>query len=163
MRIRLNAAAVSRSYDTRLGRFTDDEAIPCFRCGVCCRRWQPLIAHVEADRLAAHLQMPTEEFLRTHARPYPFAEETYQLNERDGGCTFLAVAGGRSLCTVHPARPQACRDWDASFGRKECLDGLQAISPTGQGLALLTLYDSDQDLADLVAHLRSASGFPGAQ
>ena len=42
MRIRLVAAEGERSYDTQLGRFTDAEAIPCFRCGECCRRFSRL-------------------------------------------------------------------------------------------------------------------------
>jgi len=156
MRIRLSAAGVSRSYDTQLGRFTDDETIPCFRCGVCCRRWQPLIGREEASRLAAFLQTSTDAFLQMHTRTYPLAEDSYQLNERYGGCTFLTLEDGRASCSVHPARPQACRDWDASLGRRECLEGLTLMLKGGQGLSAVPLYESDADLAEFVAHIRSA-------
>lgn len=154
MRIRLSAAEEQRAYDTQLGRFTDAEAIPCFRCGVCCQRWQPLVDHTEAERLATHLGVETELFLAEYARPYPLREDTYQLNARDGGCVFLAFAEGRAACTVHEARPQACRAWDASFARKECLDGLRAL---GDGVGLVSSLGlfSGADAATFVAHLRT--------
>jgi Fe-S-cluster containining protein len=155
MRIRLLAVDGERSYDTQLGRFTQDEAIPCFRCGVCCRRWQPLLTRPEAERLAEHLGLGLEEFLSGYTRPYPLEEEAYLLNQRDGGCIFLRVEGdGRTLCGVHEARPQACRDWDASLLRKECLDGLAELSGIGGLVLPLTLYDDPEDAERLRRQLR---------
>jgi Fe-S-cluster containining protein len=155
MRIRLLAADGERSYDTQLGRFTDDEAIPCFRCGVCCRRWQPLLTRPEAECLAQHLGLELEEFLRAYTRPYPLEEEAYLLNQRDGACVFLQdTADGRTRCGVHAARPQACHDWEASLLRKECLDGLAALSGAGGLVLPLTLYDDPQDAERLRRQLR---------
>jgi Fe-S-cluster containining protein len=154
MRIRLTAAGTRRSYDTQLRRFTDDEAIPCFRCGVCCQRWQPLISRPEADRLAAHLGMDVGVFLGEYARVYPFEEETGQLKERDGGCVFLEFTDGRAGCKVHAARPQACRDWDASLQRKECIDGLRTSPGAAGVLVPLPLYDNADDFESLCGHLR---------
>jgi hypothetical protein len=153
-RIRLHAGAAQRSYDAALGRFTDDEAVPCYRCGVCCERWQPLVGPAEAARLAAQLDLALPDFLARYARPYPFAEETYQLRERpEGGCVFLTNDyAGRSGCAVHEARPQACRDWDASLLRRECRDGLQRLP--ADGFAAVTLYDDPDDLRLLVERLR---------
>jgi Fe-S-cluster containining protein len=152
-RIRLQASDEQRCYDEALGRFTDDEAIPCFRCGVCCERWQPLVGPVESRQLAAYQGLAVDAFLARYARPYPFAEETYQLRERpDGGCIFLTTDdNGHSGCSVHPARPQACRDWDASLLRKECRDGLRRLPP---GFDAIRLYDDPDDLRALVARLR---------
>ncbi len=157
MRIRLIAADGERSYDTQLARFTDAEAIPCFRCGVCCRRWQPLMTRPEVERLAAFLGLDAARFIEEYTRPYPLEEEAYLLNQRDGGCVFLgADERGRSLCTVHGARPQACRDWDASLLRKECLDGLGEM--TAGGLVLpLPLYDDPADAEQFLRHLRAAA------
>ena len=151
-RIRLRAGDVQHSYDEALGRFTDDEVIPCYRCGVCCERWQPLIGPVETARLAAYLGLATADFLERYARPYPFAEETYQLRERpEGGCIFLTSdPDGRSGCNVHPARPQPCRDWDASLLRKECRDGLERLPASGA----VPLYDDPDELRALVERLR---------
>lgn len=153
-RIRLRAEDRLRCYDEGLGRFTDGETIPCFRCGVCCERWQPLIGPLESARLATHLGLPLAGFLTDHARPYPFEEETYQLRERpQGGCIFLETIEGRSGCRVHEARPQACRDWDASLLRGECRDGLNRAS--GDGFAPIALYDDPADAARFVAALRT--------
>lgn len=152
-RIRLQAGDERRSYDEALGRFTDEEAIPCFRCGVCCERWQPLIGLAEIERLAAQLGLVIDDFLARYARPYPFAEQTYQLRERpEGGCIFLTDDGDRAGCAVHAARPQACRDWDASLLRKECRDGLQRLP--ADGVQTVALYDDPDDLRALVARLR---------
>src|SRR5436305_1479184 len=101
-------------------------------------------ALVRSGRLGGLLTRPAvtwlglepERFLAEHARPYPLQEDAFMLNQRDGGCVFLARdAEGRSLCSVHEARPQACRDWDASLLRRECLEGLGA-PPPGSSLVL---------------------------
>jgi Fe-S-cluster containining protein len=158
MRIRLNAVDEGRSYDTQLARFTDAETIPCFRCGVCCQRWQPLIGRLEADRLAASTGMETADFLAQFARPYPLEEDTHQLLERDGGCVFLRFDNGLAGCSVHEARPQSCRDWDASLLRRECLDGVRGeTSPSGL-LIPLRLYEDDRSNRELADRLRLGPG-----
>ncbi|HEY7294182.1 MAG TPA: YkgJ family cysteine cluster protein [Dehalococcoidia bacterium] len=162
MRIVLGAAEEQRSYDTQLGRFTEEEAIPCFRCGVCCRRWQPLVGRAEAARLAAHLGISVDEFLDRYTRRYPLAEETYQLHERDGGCVFLTFEDGRAGCVVHEARPQACRNWDASLSRRECLEGLALLAAAEPLWSPLALYDGP-DAAAFVAHLRRQRRLPPAE
>lgn len=158
MRIRLHAGPTERSFDAGLGRFTEDETIPCFRCGVCCRRWQPLIGPAEAERLARYLGLAVEPFLARYARPYPL-DEQHQLLARDGGCIFLRFEGGRASCAVHEARPQACRDWDASLSRRECLDGLRALGASGAPLAPVALYDGT-DAEAFVRHLRRQRRLP---
>jgi uncharacterized protein len=153
-RIHLRAEDRLLCYDEALGRFTDGEEIPCFRCGVCCERWQPLIGPLESARLAALLGLPLAVFLDRFARPYPFAEATYQLLERpQGGCVFLESVAGRSGCGVHEARPQACRDWDASLLRRECRDGLNRLGD--DAFAPIVLYDDPADAACFVERLRS--------
>ncbi len=159
MRIILCAEQTRRSYDSGLGRFTDDEAIPCFRCGVCCQRWQPLVGRLEAERLAAFLGLSLGAFLERHTRRYPLAEDTYQLLGQDGGCVFLTFENGRAGCAVHEARPQACRDWDASLARRECLDGLRLLRADTGPLAPVTLYDGP-DAEVFVQHLRRQRSLP---
>jgi Fe-S-cluster containining protein len=156
MRIRLIAADTQRSYDTQLGRFTDAEAIPCHRCGICCRRWQPLLTRTEAARLAAFLGLAVEDLLAEYTRPYPLEEDAHLLNQRDGGCVFLRFEQAQAVCTVHEARPQACRDWDASLRRQECLDGLR-VEQSAAGLVVpLRLYEDTSDAASFLRHLRNA-------
>ena len=60
---------------------------------------------------------------------------------------------GRSGCSVHEARPQACRDWDASLLRRECRDGLNRLD--GDAFAPIVLYDDPADAARFVERLRS--------
>lgn len=159
MRIRLKAPEIERSYDTQLGRFTDDESIPCFCCGECCRRWQPLVSSDEAERLAAFLGLAMREFLEKYTRPYPLDDEQFMLLERGGGCVFLQQdARERWLCSVHPARPQPCRDWDASLLRSECLQGMRVSRTSEELLIPLPLYDDPRDAALLVERLRSNAG-----
>lgn len=154
-RIRLHADGEARSYDTGLGRFTDGEEIPCFRCGVCCQRWSPLVGRVEAERLAAQLGLEVAAFLDMYARPYPLAEDTHALLQApDGGCVFLELHDGVAGCAVHEARPQACRDWDASLLRGECRDGLRGAE-TSSGLLIPLLYENHSDEAALTNRLQS--------
>lgn len=159
MRIRLHAGPLERSFDAQLGRFTDEEAIPCFRCGVCCRRWQPLLGPTEAKRLAAFLGLTLESFLSQYARPYPLDDERHQLLERDGGCIFLRFEEGLAGCAVHEARPQACRDWDASLARRECLDGLRAPAGGDGPIVPIALYE-EPDAETFVRHLRQQRRLP---
>ena len=159
MRIRLHAGPVERSFDTGLGRFTDDEAIPCYRCGVCCQRWQPLVGRAEAERLAQFLGFSTQAFLVDYTRPYPLDDEQHQLSERNGGCVFLRFEDGLATCAVHEARPQACRDWDASLARRECLEGLRALGDGREPLAPIALYDGAEAEA-FVRHLRMQRRLP---
>ncbi|MHB8574367.1 MAG: YkgJ family cysteine cluster protein [Dehalococcoidia bacterium] len=157
MRIRLASNGSSRSYDTQLGRFTDREAIPCFRCGVCCQRWQPLVGPTEVERLAERLGLTAERFVAEYARPYPLEEAVFQLNEVNGGCVFLRFEDGLAACAVHEARPQACRDWDASLQRKECLDGLSVDSRCRALPIRPPRFDVAEDATAFARHLRSAS------
>jgi Fe-S-cluster containining protein len=154
MRIRLVAEDVERSFDTQLNRFTDAETIPCHRCGVCCQRWQPLITVEEAEELARFLDLDVQTFLTRYGRPYPLVEDGYVLNQVDGGCVFLRFEGTLAVCTVHEARPVACRDWDASLRRKECIDGLGGAGGP-HGLVLpLPLYEADADNQIFLRQLR---------
>lgn len=145
MKINLIATEARRSFDTQLGRFTDAESIPCFRCGVCCQRWQPLVSRAEANRLAAYLNVATDDFLARYTRPYPLDEDTHQLLERRGGCIFLRFESGLASCSVHDARPQPCRDWDASLLRRECLDGVPGeTTPAGLFIPLPLYKDQEE-------------------
>lgn len=117
---------------TATKRFTDrpsapPDAIPCFRCGVCCERWQPLVTRQEAERIASYLGLPTQEFLERYARPYPLQEDTHILRNNGQACVFLRYDDGLATCTIHEVRPQPCRDWQASLSRKECREGLQRM------------------------------------
>ncbi len=124
-------------------------AVPCFRCGVCCERWSPELAPADVERLAHFLSLTTDDLLDRFARPYP-PGTSHVLRHTAAGCVFLARdPDGRAACSVHPARPQACRDWQAGLERRECREGLTRM---GNGmLAVADLYPGDPDaLAELL-------------
>lgn len=127
---------------------TGHRQIPCFRCGVCCERWQPLIGRQEAQRLADWLKCSYEEFIREYTQPYPLDNERWLLerNER-GSCIFLTYdEQGIAACTVHPVKPDSCRAWEASLAKKECRDGLQRRGRSGQLLLPSDLYQDTESV-----------------
>ncbi len=74
----------------------DGPALDCFRCGICCERWQPLLTGADAARLAEALEMSLPAFFQAYTAPYPFSDEERLLNRgADGGCVFLR-SGRRS-------------------------------------------------------------------
>jgi Fe-S-cluster containining protein len=142
---RMRGPLGERIYDGEIGCFVEAGVIPCHRCGVCCELWQPLVAAPEVERLAAHLAITGAEVTARYTEPYPFDDASRLLRHADGGCIFLRRDGdGRSSCSVHPARPDACRDWTASLFRRECTTGLARF---GDGAVLLpmTLYPNDDE------------------
>ena len=138
----------------RLGEMRDREegAIPCFQCGVCCIKWQPLLSPTELRRVAGDLGLTPRTFKRRYTRPYPLRRGWHQFKTGAVGCIFLAFDRGRALCTIHTVRPQVCRDWSPGLTKKECLEGLRTL----EGPPLLTpqdLYPTPEDRQGLIAAL----------
>lgn len=106
-----------------------DGSIPCFRCGECCRRWQPLLDAQEIAALAAFLGLTPREFTRRYTRPYPLDDRLRLVAAGPHGCIFHDYRDGLSTCSVYPARPRACREWAARPDRRECREGLERMGP----------------------------------
>lgn len=122
--------------------------IPCFCCGVCCERWQPLIGREEAERLATWLGLSLDDFLRDYTQPYPFDDQRWllQRNEREA-CIFLDYdERGATVCTVHPVKPDACAAWEASLMKKECRQGLQRMGKRDALLLPAELYSETEQV-----------------
>jgi Fe-S-cluster containining protein len=97
--------------------------IPCFRCGICCTRYQPPLSPNDIEDIAAALRISRSECLSGYALKVPI-KEGYLLRRTAEGCVFLARdADGKARCTIHPSRPRACRDWTPSLVRPECREG----------------------------------------
>jgi Fe-S-cluster containining protein len=62
--------------------------------------------------------------------------------ERDGE--------GRTSCSIHPVRPDACRDWEAGLDKKECRQGLVRAGDPDAILLPLTLYETPAEAMQLV-------------
>lgn len=112
--------------------------LPCFRCGVCCTKYQVRLSLVEARRIADGLGVGWEEFLGRYVdRRWPGAE-SFLLRRRDGACVFLEGEedSNKTSCLIHPFKPSACREWTSSLYRRECREGLAkrwelTVSPWG--------------------------------
>lgn len=118
--------------------------IPCFQCGVCCVRWQPLLSPEELRRLSQDLGISPRTFKRRYSRPFPPRRGWRQLKTGLVGCVFLAYQGDRALCTIHTVRPQVCRDWMPSLDKRECQEGLRSMNEQGV-VTLEELYPAAED------------------
>ena len=100
----------------------------CFRCGECCTRYQVLLGDNELRQMAEYLGISPVEFRKEYTDPRWPVSEKYLLRHRaNGGCIFLVHQGKEALCSIHVAKPQACRDWSPSLSRKECTAGLARV------------------------------------
>jgi Fe-S-cluster containining protein len=105
-----------------------EQASACFRCGECCTRYQVLLDSGEMERLASYLGISVANLRADYTDPHWPVPGKYLLRHRDnGGCIFLVHRGKEALCSVHAAKPKACRDWSPALSRKECSAGLARV------------------------------------
>jgi Fe-S-cluster containining protein len=101
-------------------------AIPCLRCGECCRRYQVRLDLPEAERIAGELGLGLEAFRDRYAdRRWP-GEKSILVRQENGWCPFLDRSGesGDELCVIHTFKPSSCREWTPGLDRHECQAGL---------------------------------------
>jgi len=101
-------------------------AIPCLRCGECCRRYQVRLDLPEAERIAGELGLALDAFRERYAdRRWP-GEKSILVCHENGCCPFLDRSGesGDELCVIHTFKPSSCREWTPGLDRRECQDGL---------------------------------------
>ena len=101
-------------------------AIPCLRCGECCRRYQVRLDLAEADRIAGELGLTGEDFRDRHADGRWPGERSLLVRQEHGCCPFLEHSGenGDELCGIHSFKPSSCREWTPGLDRRECQAGL---------------------------------------
>jgi hypothetical protein len=106
-----------------------DLFIPCFRCGVCCTKYQVLLNLVEGRAIADGLGVAWDEFVDRYLDQYYPGAEGFLLRRQYGACVFLEhVEGGKlARCLIYSFRPVACREWTPSLYRRECCEGLTKI------------------------------------
>lgn len=83
---------------------TISEQIDCRHCANCCKVVSPLLQPDECDRLADHLGLPTEQFIRDHLVK---AENEDGYLFKPGPCPFLSD----DSCTIYAIRPKDCRSY----------------------------------------------------
>jgi uncharacterized protein len=159
MRIVFEPPAAGWEINTALAPAAEPTPIPCHRCGVCCERWQPLLTPVDAERLAGHLAMTLEQFLREYTSAYPFDDEQWLLRREGAGCVFLRYEDSgvrRASCAVHAARPDVCRGWAAGLDKKECVRGIERFANAAGVVALDVLYPSEAERTEFESVRRRA-------
>ena len=111
----------------------------CFRCGVCCTRYQVRLTLVEAQRIADGLGLSFSMFLDRYVEQQWHTPDGFLLRQCDGECVFLIHTEGskKTSCFIHHVKPAACQEWMPSLYRRECREGLAkfwqlTVSPSGQ-------------------------------
>jgi len=132
---------------------TEQNPIPCFRCGICCTCYQAPITLEDIDNIASALGISRSKCISKYAMKVPI-KEGYLLKHTKKGCVFLAWdADGKARCRIHRSRPKACREWTPSLARPECLEGLAKLKSRGQIILLEELLSSQKDRQDLYSSL----------
>lgn len=98
--------------------------IKCFRCGLCCTRFQPRLTPEEVKRIPDYLSLSAIDFI---ARYVQVTTIGYLLRQSAMGCVFLRWDKGKTACEIYRVRPKACRDWKASLSQPECQQGLAKL------------------------------------
>ena len=120
-------------------------SIPCFRCGICCMRYQPSLYPEDIENIASALGISTSECTSRYTKNVP-TKKGYVLTRTEKGCIFLAWdRDGKACCTIYPFRPRACREWTPSLSKPECLEGLAKLKSKGQVMLLDELLSSRED------------------
>lgn len=100
---------------------------PCFRCGVCCTRYQVRVDLEEARHIATRLNVDWETFIREFTDSRWPGSDSVLIAQRNGACIFLErdLHTPVTRCAIYSFRPEDCRNWTPSPERTECLAGLR--------------------------------------
>lgn len=118
--------------------YTGMDSMPCFRCGVCCTKYEVYLSLIEGRRIADELGLSWDEFLYRYVSQNSSNPESFILRRNEKACVFLENVGNSntSRCLIHPFKPSACREWNPSLYRRDCQEGLTkywglTVSPFG--------------------------------
>ena len=129
------------------------QPIECFRCGICCMGYHPQLSDEEIERLAGHLAISAQEFISKYVQ---ITQIGYLLRQTKDGCVFLTWEKDtpKALCSVHPFRPDACRNWEPTLFRRECKAGLLKLQKDGGLMWVGEIYDTQEQLERFYTSLR---------
>lgn len=99
----------------------------CFRCGVCCTRYQVRLSLVEARQIADELGLAWDEWLDRYVDQRWPGTDSFLLCHCNGACVFLERIEARNVtrCLVQSFKPSACREWTPGLYRRECQEGVR--------------------------------------
>ena len=92
--------------ESRYGSKQKEPSLECFRCGVCCLKYQAPLNPADARRIADYLELSLEVFLDRFTDPRWHGADSL-LCHLDGACVFLNRDDGGKLndCRIHTIRP----------------------------------------------------------
>ncbi|MBU2621933.1 MAG: YkgJ family cysteine cluster protein [Proteobacteria bacterium] len=97
------------------------EQIACRKCGNCCRVVGPLFKEKDVQRLAAHLKITGEAFIRDYLKP---EEDGEGRPLKSLPCPFLSD----NSCVVYEQRPDDCRSYPHLHKKDFVFRLMQAVS-----------------------------------
>jgi Fe-S-cluster containining protein len=100
----------------------------CFRCGVCCVKYQAYVTLREAKRIARAMGEPWDLWRAKYTDPRWPGTESLLLIHHNGACVFLKrdADNKSTCCLIHDIEPSACSGWLAGWDKRECREGLLA-------------------------------------
>lgn len=102
--------------------------LTCFRCGICCKRYQVGVDLVEARRIVDNMGISWDEFLDEYVDRRYIGNENFLIRQRDGACIFLKrINEKQTCCLIHDFKPSSCREWTPGLFRRECREGLSEL------------------------------------
>lgn len=99
-----------------------EQQIDCTACANCCRHSIVAASESDIERIASHLDLPTETIIRLYTDPDRDRPTGRTLRSTAEGCVFL----DGNLCIIYEARPKACRDFPHISGKSHSLGGRPA-------------------------------------
>ena len=81
------------------------QIVDCTRCANCCKTLNIKFSDEDIERIAAHLDVPTAEFIERYLEA---GEDYGPYKARQKPCPFL---GEDDRCTIYEVRPTVCREY----------------------------------------------------
>ena len=120
-----------------------EHPIECFRCGICCTRYQPKLASEELKNIASQLSLSVADFIGKYVI---VTQVGYLVKQAKKGCIFLRWSkdGARATCSIYSFRPAACRNWTPSLSHPECREGLVKLGTDNKIALPQDVFDSGE-------------------
>lgn len=131
-------------------------SMPCFRCGVCCTKYNVRISFLEARRIADGLGISWRDFLSRYVSRDGANPESFLLRRKEKACIFLENTGDSNMsrCLIHAFKPSSCKEWNPSLYRRDCQEGLARYWGLGVGSSGLP-EGPEQNLQRFYSFLKS--------
>lgn len=87
------------------------ERTDCLSCANCCKTTGPLFTNADVDRIAKHLRLKPQRFIKDYLQ----VDEDNDYVLQQVPCTFL---DGENYCSIYDVRPKACREFPHTNRKK---------------------------------------------